>query len=163
MVVNETGRGKIEAIHTSPGGVPKLRSQAANIIADRIEGDAHDDNTHHGGPDRAVCLYSRELIEALRAEGHPIFPGSTGENIMVAGIQWDQVVPGCRFVVGTVELEVTGYAAPCKTIRNSFTDGYFNRISQKLSPGWSRVYTRVINPGRIRVGDEILLKTPISY
>ena len=162
MVVNGVSRGRIEAIHTSPGGVPKRSVESARILGDRVEGDGHDDTTHHGGPDRAVCLYSLELIEKLRAEGHPIFPGSTGENITVTGINWDQVVPGTRFAIGAVDLEVTGYAAPCKTIRNSFIDKYFNRISQKLSPGWSRVYTRVLQTGPISVGDEIIHNTTIS-
>jgi MOSC domain-containing protein YiiM len=162
MVVNEVSRGRIEAIHTSPGGVPKHSSATANVIEDRLEGDDHDDKKNHGGPDRAVCLYSLELIEALKAEGHPIFPGSTGENVTVAGIPWGQVVPGSRFTIGSVELQVTGYASPCKTIRESFLEGYFNRISQKLFPGWSRVYARVIGTGPLQVGDEVVHSTTIS-
>lgn len=159
MVVNEISRGKIEAIHTSPGGVPKQDLPTANILADRVEGDGHDDKVHHGGPDRAVSVYALELIEALKSEGHPIYPGSTGENLTVSGLKWDQVIPGTRIVVGFVELEVTGYAAPCKTIRQSFTDGYFNRISQKLFPGWSRVYTKVLKGGQVRVGDVVVNST----
>ena len=156
MVVSKSGRGRIEAIHTSPGGVPKKDVAQARVLIDRIEGDDHDDKSHHGGPDRAVCIFAKEIIDAVKSEGHPIFPGSTGENLTVSGLNWYDIVPGTKLEIGSVKLEVTSYAAPCKTIRESFTDGYFNRISQKLFPGWSRVYTRVLNPGEIRVGDEIL-------
>lgn len=156
MVVNEIGRGRIEAIHISPGGVPKQDKPSANVLADRIEGDDHDDKRDHGGPDRAVCLFSQERIEALKVEGNPIFPGSTGENVTVSGLTWELITPGTQVKIGNVELEVTGYAAPCKTIRESFADGYFNRISEKLFPGWSRVYTRVLALGEIRVGDEVV-------
>ena len=155
MVVSQAARGRIEAIHTSPGGVPKHAVSIANVFVDRIEGDDHNDKEGHGGPDRAVCIFSTELINALKAEGHPIFPGSTGENLTVSGLKWDEIVPGTQLEIGSVRLEVTRYASPCKTIRDSFAEGYFNRISQKLYPGWSRVYSRVLNPGQIRVGDEV--------
>lgn len=160
MVVREIGRGRIEAIHTSPGGVPKLPIPSVRVLGDRVEGDDHSNKEGHGGPDRAVCLFSKEVIEALKAEGNPIFPGSTGENVTVSGLAWVQVVPGTRLRIGTVELEVTKFASPCKTIAGSFANGYFNRISQKLFPGWSRVYTRVLNPGEIHVGDEIIAAGP---
>lgn len=162
MVFNSPALGKIEAIHVSAGGVPKKPALSANILSDCVEGDGHNDKAHHGGPDRAVSLYALELIEALKLEGHPIFPGSTGENVTVSGLEWARVTPGSRILLGPVELEVTGYASPCKTIRRSFTGEYFNRISQKLFPGWSRVYTRVMRTGAIQVGDPVTLITTIS-
>jgi MOSC domain-containing protein YiiM len=42
---------------------------------------------------------------------------------------------------------------PCKTIKASFIDGKFIRIAQKLHPGWSRVYARVLSEGQIHFGD----------
>lgn len=156
MVVKEIGRGRIEAIHTSPGGVPKRDRASATVLSDRIEGDDHDDKRHHGGPDRAVSIFSQERIDALKAEGNPISPGSTGENVTVSGLSWDLITPGTQFRIGPVVLEVTTYASPCKTIRESFADGHFTRISEKLFPGWSRVYTRVLATGEIHVGDEVI-------
>jgi MOSC domain-containing protein YiiM len=162
MVVNEVGRGRIVAAHTSPGGVPKQAHESVNILADRIEGDDHNDKAGHGGPDRAVVLFSTEIIGSLQGEGHPIFAGSTGENLTVEGLKWDLIVPGTLLRIGPVLLEVTKFAPPCKTIRESFMDGNFNRISHKLFPGWSRVCARVLNPGLVQVGDEIIAEGPIS-
>jgi MOSC domain-containing protein YiiM len=153
----------IASLNISPGGVPKRPVAEAEVTALGLRGDDHDDKRHHGGPDRALCLYSTELIAALRDEGHPIAPGTVGENVTIAGLDWERVTPGARLRIGGgVEVEVTSYTSPCRTIRESFADGRFGRISQKSNPGWSRVYVRVVHGvGRsIRVGDEVTLVTP---
>ena len=59
--------------------------------------------------------------------------------------------------VGEVRLAVTRYASPCRRSERSFKDRDFTRISQKVHPGWSRVYTRVITAGTIRPGDAVRL------
>jgi MOSC domain-containing protein YiiM len=141
-------------IHRSNGGVPKLPVPEARITRVGLEGDRQRHRRFHGGPSRAVCLYALELIEALRQEGHPVVPGSVGENVTVAGLDWKLVRPGALLRVGDVMLEVTSFTAPCRNIRKSFLDEDFTRISQKLHPGWSRVYTRVVGEGILRVGDD---------
>jgi MOSC domain-containing protein YiiM len=108
-----------------------------------------------------VCVYSLERIRALQAEGHPIDVGTAGENVTVEGIDWDLVVPGARLRLGqAVIVEVASFTTPCKTIRESFIDEQFVRISHKLHPGWSRVYTRVLSEGEIRSGDPVELIPP---
>jgi MOSC domain-containing protein YiiM len=102
-----------------------------------------------------VCLYALELIEALRQEGHPIVPGAVGENVTLAGLDWKLVRPGALLRMGDVMLEVTSFTAPCRNIRKSFLDEDFTRISQRLHPGWSRVYARVVGEGILRVGDDV--------
>ena len=54
-----------------------------------------------------------------------------------------------------VLLEITSYTTPCHKIRDSFSDGEFTRISQKLHPGWSRVYARVLQGGEVETGQAI--------
>lgn len=153
--------GTVISINVSNGGVPKRRVSDAKVSLLGLVNDDHDDKKHHGGPERAVCVYSLERIRALQAEGHPIDIGTAGENVTVEGIDWELVVPGTRFRLGDeVLLEVASFTGPCKTIRNSFTDGGFVRISQKLHPGWSRVYTRVLSEGSIRSGDAVELTPP---
>jgi len=152
--------GRIHQISISPGGVPKLPIGESTVSVLGLGGDDHNDKRHHGGLDGAVCLFSLEAIEALREEGHKVFPGATGENITVSGIEWSEVVPGSRWRLGQeVEIEVTGYTTPCHNQVNWFLDGDFTRINQKRSPGWSRVYARVLTAGRIRTGDEVWVAT----
>jgi len=104
-----------------------------------------------------------ERIHALQDEGHPIDVGTAGENVTVEGIDWDLVVPGVRMKLGDeVVLEVASFTTPCKTIKESFIDGRFVRISQQLHPGWSRVYARVLSEGEIRFGDPIELVSGTS-
>jgi MOSC domain-containing protein YiiM len=143
-------------ISVSPGGVPKQPVGAATVTADGVEGDAHRDHANHGGPDRAVCLFSLEVIEALQAEGHPIVPGALGENLTIHGLDWDEVTPGRRLRVGDeLVLEVTRYTSPCVNITPAFLEGNYARVSQKRHPGWSRVYARVLAPGLVRRGDPV--------
>jgi MOSC domain-containing protein YiiM len=100
--------GTIVQISSSKGGVPKLPMLEAVIGELGIEGDAVANADIHGGPEQAVCLFSAERIDALVAEGHPISPGSTGENITIRGIDWDLVVPKTRLQLGDeVVLEIT--------------------------------------------------------
>ena len=150
--------GRVVQINVSPGGVPKLPVPAAHVDTLGLEGDGHNDKLHHGGPERAVCLFSMELIEALRAEGHPIAPGTTGENLTLSGIDFAAIQSGDHLRVGEhVLLELTRHTTPCKNITDSFKDGDFTRISQKLHPGESRIYARVVEEGEVRAGDPVQL------
>ena len=151
--------GTIHQINISNGGVPKTAIPAAEVTPTGLAGDLHNDKINHGGPERAVCLYSLERIQALQAEGHPIVPGAAGENVTVAGLDWDKVVIGTRLRLGAqVLLEVTRFTMPCNNIRNSFTNTDYSRISQNHYPGWSRVYTRVLQTGPIAAGDTVVIE-----
>ena len=79
----------VHQISVSDGGVPKRPVFEARVTAQGVAGDRQRNVKVHGGPDRAVCLYSLELIEALKQEGHPIAPGSSGENFTLAGLDWN--------------------------------------------------------------------------
>ena len=149
-------------INISQGGVPKLAVRSAEVTEVGIVGDSHNNTQSHGGQMRALCLYSLERILTLQAEGHPIYPGSTGENLMLAGLDWDAVVPGTRLRLGdTVEVEVTQYTKPCPKIAASFIGEDISRLAQDKHPGWSRVYACVLMPGHICVGDRVTLLTNV--
>jgi MOSC domain-containing protein YiiM len=120
-----------------------------------VEGDKQNDLEYHGGPTRAVCLFSLEKIEALQREGHPIQPGTTGENLTIEGIDWELMEIGSKLSIGEVEIELTGPAPPCKTISESFCSEGFIRISEKKYPGWSRWYASVNKEGLVSQNDEI--------
>ena len=153
-------KGILASINISGGGVPKRRVTDAKVSQLGLQGDAQDDKVNHGGPERAVCVYSLERVKALQAEGHPIQIGGIGENLTVEGIRWESVMPGLRLKIGDqVQLEITSFTSPCKTIRRSFTDGRFVRISQKVHPGWSRVYAKVIAEGEVHLGDRVEILT----
>lgn len=138
--------------------MPKHPVETAEVTVSGVAGDAQREREFHGGPDRALCLFSMELIRTLQAEGHPIAPGQIGENLTVEGLDWDKVAPGARLLLGEdVLVEVTRYTSPCASIRTSFRGGEYARVSQKRHPGASRVYARVLRTGAIRRGDPVRL------
>lgn len=139
------------------GGVPKLPVESTRLGFNNVEGDKQRDKRYHGGPSRAVCLYSLEIMGQLRAEGHPIESGWTGENLLISGLNWDEMVPGLRLQIGAALVEITSYANPCKHIGYAFLDDDFNRIGQKKHPGWSRIYGRVLAEAEVKVGDEVVV------
>ena len=155
MSVHATGEPRLHQISISDGGVPKVAVPHAEITAAGVTGDHQRNPDIHGGPDRAVCLYSLDVIQALRAEGHPIAPGSTGENLTLAGIDWTRIKPGVRLRVGSVRLEIVSYTAPCVHNGRWFLNEDFSRMSQKKFPGWSRVYARVLTEGTVGAGDPV--------
>jgi MOSC domain-containing protein YiiM len=153
--------GHIAQINLSPGGVPKRPVPTARVTRAGIEGDAHRHADRHGGPDRALCLFSLEQIEALRAEGHPVEPGTLGENLTLAGLDWARMQPDEFFRLGAeVLVQITRFTSPCTNIRKAFLDGAYARVSQTRHPGWSRVYARVLVPGEIAAGDPVERLTP---
>ncbi len=146
--------GRVVQINISSGGVPKLPVPTGEVTMVGLEGDRQRNLKFHGGPDRALCLWSLDVIELLRQEGHPIVPGSAGENFTLAGLDWASLAPGSQIQLGDqVQLEITDYAPPCRTIMRWFSDRRFSRISQKHYPGSSRLYARVLQGGLVSTGD----------
>jgi len=149
--------GRVLQVNVSGGGVPKTPIDRAWVSTLGVEGDAHHDYSVHGGPHQAVCLFGIEAIERLQSEGHPVEPGSVGENLTTTGIEWSLLPVGTRARIGsgTLELEVASSTTPCKTQRHNFSDGRFSRISIDQHPSDSRMYARVIREGEVRAGDLI--------
>lgn len=158
------GSGTIVQLNASPGGVPKRAVAQAWVGREGLEGDRQAHTDIHGGPERALCLYSLERIHDLQAEGHPIVPGSVGENVTITGLDWDRVQPGARLALGDeVEVEVASFTSPCRTIGQAFRDNNSVRVSQKSHPGWSRVYARVLREGILRPGQAVRLLAPAAH
>ncbi len=146
---------RITGLHTSNGGVPKYPVDLLIIGKNGCDGDKQNDLKHHGGTDKAVCLLQQEIIEQLNNEGHPISPGSTGENILINGLAIGEIAPGVRIVFPDVELVITQDSPPCKTIKDSFTDGKFNTISHKKFPNLTRWYAKVVKEGAVKINDPV--------
>jgi MOSC domain-containing protein YiiM len=149
--------GRVEWLNVSPGGVPKWPIFSARLGVEGLEGDAHR-GSGHGGPERALCLFSQEVIDLLRQEGHPIEPGAIGENVTISGVDWARVKPGDRLRIGPTLVEITRYTTPCLNIKGAFVDGEFARVLAARHPGESRAYARVLEIGEITVGDPVELR-----
>jgi MOSC domain-containing protein YiiM len=151
----------LHSINVSNGGVPKTPRDSVRITVGGCVDDRQSNLRIHGGPSRAVCIYSYDLIRALRAEGHPIGPGTIGENLTLAGVDWSDVCSATIIEVAGVRLEVTKSAAPCRNIADSFLGGEITRVSEKRYPGSSRWYCRVLREGIVSVGDHVTILSPV--
>ncbi len=146
--------GTVEFLASSKGGVPKKGVDAIEVDYRGVIGDIQQNRMLHGRPFQALCLWSSEVIDELKAAGHSIAPGNAGENVTISGIDWAQVRPGSRFAMGTVLCEVSTFTAPCSKNAEWFSEGNFNVMHIDHGPV-SRVYATVIEPGRVAVGDRV--------
>lgn len=148
--------GTVTALFCSDGGVPKAPVETVDIGWLGVQGDRQADRKNHGRPFQAVCLWSNEVIDSFRAEGHPLAPGLAGENVTLAGLPWERVQPGVLLRVGDVLLEVSTHTIPCYKNADWFLRGRFDAMHHRNGPR-SRMYGIVLEPGRISVGDPALL------
>jgi len=157
--VTATGRPPyphVYQINLSDGGVPKRPVLEAVITTTGVEGDRQRNLKVHGGPNRALCLFSQDLIERLQDEGHSIEAGSSGENLTLAGLEWEKLKLGDRLQIGPdVQIELMNYTIPCDQNAQWFRDRDYKRVSQKMNPGWSRFYAKVLRAGVVRPGDAV--------
>jgi len=157
--VTATGRPPyphVYQINLSDGGVPKRPVLEAVITTTGVEGDRQRNLNVHGGLDRALCLFSQDLIERLQGEGHSIEAGSSGENLTFAGLEWEKLKLGDRLQIGPdVQIEIMSYTIPCDQNAQWFRDRDYKRVSQKKNPGWSRFYAKVLREGVVRPGDAV--------
>ena len=152
--------GRVLQVNVSPGGVPKTPVPSAQVGRLGLEGDAVNHPKIHGGPERAVCLFAQEVIDALRAEGHPIQPGDVGENLTVRGLDWPALEAEAVLAIGDrLRVQLTQRVEPCRTIAGAFADGGFKRIKPSRVPDQTRWYARVLTPGRVQPGDAIRVES----
>jgi MOSC domain-containing protein YiiM len=161
--------GVVQQVSISRGGVPKLAVPEAWAGPLGLEGDGHFHPQFHGGPSKALLLVSMEDLEALRAEGFPVFPGALGENLTIRGIDFRRLRSGQRFVVGGAAIELTTLRQPCKTldVYNSSVTGMIQRrlydaraqAGDPASPVWAMggFYASVIQRGLINTDVTIAL------
>ena len=125
---------------TAPG--PK-GTGAVGLAGDRVY-----DVKHHGGPDQAVYAYAREDLDAWQGElGLPLGNGVFGENLTTAGTDVNGALIGERWRVGP---------DPCGTFQGWLARaGWIKQFTAAARPG---AYLRVIEPGRVRAGDAVVIE-----
>jgi MOSC domain-containing protein YiiM len=149
--------GTVTQLSVSPGGLPKLPIDPAEVTWKGMVGDRQTVRVHHGRPWQALCIWSNEVIDDFRRAGHPLEPGRAGENITIRGLPWADVRAGVRLRAGEVLCEVSAYVLPCNTNKPWFINGDFNVMHHERGPV-SRVYATVLEPGVIHTGDPAILE-----
>jgi MOSC domain-containing protein YiiM len=142
----------IVSINISPGGIPKRPIDRAEITFDGLSGDgrAHD---KHRKPERALSLLDEEIIEALRAEGYPVSPGTLGENLTVRHLHVQHLPPGTRLRFSSgAEIELVEPRKPCFVLDAVHPD------LQSAVVGRIGYLARVVKGGALCCGEEIVIE-----
>ena len=161
--------GRLVHLGYSWSGLPRASRQRAfatplGLLGDRCRSAWVASWGGHGGMDKAVCLFDAARVDALREAGHPIRPGAVGDNLLVAGLPWNEAArPGqrlriCRPGKSTsdgVLLEISEVTAPCGTTKGPFLKGDNSLMDERKHPGCSRWYARVLRTGWLAPGDEV--------
>lgn len=130
-------------------GVVKAPVESVEMRVDHgIVGDAHAGNWH-----RQVSWLGDESAEKVRQAGiKDITAGRFAENILTEGIILYELPVGTRFKVGETRHEVTQIGKECHTgcaIKQLTGDCVMPREG---------IFTKVLEPGMVKVGDEIILE-----
>lgn len=136
-------------VNISQGGMPKLPISEAQVAFDGIVGDRQRIPKIHGGPDRAVCIYSEELYQWLREQGVNVWAGQIGENFTTRGLDLSTLNVGNRLRVGGCIIEVTKVRTPCNQLRIWDTD------LPEIIIGRSGWMAKVVEEGIARSGQPI--------
>jgi MOSC domain-containing protein YiiM len=120
-----------------------------------LEGDEQVDTKHHGGPDKALCVYPSVHLRHWGARlGRELGPGAFGENLSVDGQDETDVCIGDVFAIGDVRVEVSQPRQPCfKLARRWGAKELAHWVQTSGKVGW---YLRVLEPGTLAAGDELV-------
>jgi MOSC domain-containing protein YiiM len=122
-----------------------------------LQGDRQADLSVHGGPNKAVYVYSWEntLFWKTTLPRDNLRPGSFGENLTVEELLDDQVTIGDELEIGTARLQVTQPRLPC--FKLGLARGLPSFPKAFLKSGRTGFYLRVLQEGMVQAGDPIHL------
>lgn len=123
-----------------------------------LVGDFIGDQQVHGGDDQAVYAYAREDLDAWQdILRRSLDNGSFGENATTTGLDVTNALIGERWQIGTggLVLEVSAPRIPCRTFAAWLGErGWIKTFTTAAVPG---AYLRVITPGVMRGGDDVVV------
>lgn len=123
-----------------------------------FRGDEQADRRHHGGVDKAVCVYPDQHYAywrcVLRLDELP--HGAFGENITLSDLAEEHVCIGDIFNLGEARVQVSQPRQPCwKLARRWRIKDLTARVEQA---GFTGFYFRVLHHGHVSMGDTLVLQ-----
>ncbi len=138
------------AIFKEPVAGP-VRLEKLNFVGDRQA-----DLSVHGGPDKAVYVYTSERYDFWRTTlaRSDLNWGAFGENLTTLGLDEPEVNIGDRFQVGTAEVVVTQPRMPCYKLNLKFDRD--DMVKLFGNSRFSGFYLAVLKEGQVEAGDPII-------
>ena len=115
------------------------------------------DRRYHGGADKACYLYSADHYPFWKTK-YPDLEwqwGMFGENLTVRGLNESEIHIGDTYQVGEAVVQVAQPRQPCFKLGVRF--GNQEVVNDFWSLPYPGVYVRVLQPGKVQKGDEIVL------
>ncbi|UQN08148.1 MOSC domain-containing protein [Deinococcus sp. QL22] len=121
-----------------------------------LTGDGQADRKYHGGPEKAVCVYSDEhYLYWTERLGRPLGAAAFGENFTTLGLTEPTVCIGDVVKVGGALVEVSQPRQPCFKLAARHDEPKLTLWVQETGlTGW---YFRVLKPGAVRAGTRLKL------
>lgn len=122
-----------------------------------LAGDGQADLVHHGGVDKAVCVYPADHYPAWQDElNEPaLTAGSFGENFTISQLTEADVCIGDIWQVGQAVVQISQPRRPCWKLAQRWDIRDLPlRVQATGRTGW---YFRVITEGNVEVGDALTL------
>ncbi len=121
-----------------------------------FDGDGVADTKNHGGPDKAVCVYSLDHYpywgELL---GIKLPPAAFGENLSVSNLKEEEVCIGDIFLLGTAAVQISQPRQPCRTLAARY--GRNDLVKLVVNSGFTGFYFRVLQEGIVEMGTPLVL------
>lgn len=140
----------------STGIFKKATDEALYLSYLNFEGDGQGDLVHHGGREKAVCVYPYEHYPFWENElNRPLEYGSLGENLTIKGLLETDVCIGDVFELGKAIVQVSQPRQPCYklTIRHGVPD----MLLKVQQTGYTGFYFRVLAEGVVSKDDGLSL------
>lgn len=137
-------------------GIEKQFVAEVFLTTDGFNGDDVADKKHHGGRDRAICLYPWEHYAKWNEKFSTSLPASAfGENITVKNRLERDVYIGDIYQLGEAVIQVTQGREPCHTIeKHTGVRGLLKRLVQT---GYTGYLCRVLKEGTVRADSDMKL------
>lgn len=146
---------RVEWIGISPGYRQPIepRDEVTVAVGTGVDGDYH--SKKKPGGERQVTLIQAEHFTVIAANTgrDSVSPESFRRNIVMRGIELNSLI-GHRFRIGEALLEGTGPCPPCSRMDENLGQG--GCLAMK---GLGGLTAKVIEPGRIRVNDQVTIET----
>jgi MOSC domain-containing protein YiiM len=143
-------------------GISKLPvSRPLYLDTLNFEGDGQADLQHHGGPDKAVCVYPTEHYPYWKqAHGRAFGPGAFGENLTTRGLLESDTCIGDVFRLGEAIVQVTQPRQPCFKLSVKYDWPKLPLLVQQT--GFTGYYFRVLKSGNVNPGAALVLQERMS-
>ncbi|MNH96211.1 6-N-hydroxylaminopurine resistance protein [compost metagenome] len=140
----------------STGIFKTATDEALHLSFLNLEGDGQGDLVHHGGREKAVCVYPYEHYPFWENElKRPLEYGALGENLTIKGLLETDVCIGDVFELGKAIVQVSQPRQPCYklTIRHGVPD----MLLKVQQTGYTGFYFRVLEEGVVTKDDGLSL------